>query len=266
MKKCGLLTFLFTVLISCLTYAQTAQGTYLNIDYMKVSSEDYQDFEKMVQDRWKPVYKEQLSENGLSGFYLYKVMYPGGEASEYNYTLISTFPDLNTLVAVKDRLDADAKSLYGNRGANNNSLFRHQYSELWKTEAGIEHQSEYEQSKFMVINYMRVEPGKEPEYLALENDIARPLHEERLKQGMMHSWRTFSIMKPSGLHYEYNFATSDYYDKLNNIEHVFTNSIVKSVMPGANFTETLNAMYKTRTIVKSELWKLVLFMKDKRYN
>lgn len=260
MKKYALLTLTLTLLISSSSYAQTDQGAYLNIDYLKVDTEDVAGFEKMVEDKWQQVYADHLAEDGLTGYYLYKVMYPGGQASIYNYTLISTFPDLNTMVMVKEEIEDEMKKVPSKKNKSGHSLYSHQYSELWKTEAGIQHENGVDQSDFMVMNYMMVEPGKEPEYLALENDIARPLHEERLRKGMMHSWRTFSVMKPAGIHYEYNFATADYYDQLGNIENVFTNDILKSVMPEANFTETLEAMYNTRKIIKSELWQLVDYM------
>jgi hypothetical protein len=99
----------------------------------------------------------------------------------------------------------------------------------------------------------------ETQYLALENDIAKPLHIERVKTGMMHNWRTYSIMQPGGINYSYNFVTADYYDNLANIEFGFTNEIMKSVMPNANFTETMDAIINTRDIVNNELWKLLYY-------
>ena len=64
-------------------------------------------------------------------------------------------------------------------------------------------------------------------------------------------------MQPGGVSYSYNFATADYYDNLSNIEYGFTNDIMNSVMPSANFTETMNAIINTRDIVSNELWKLL---------
>jgi hypothetical protein len=133
----------------------------------------------------------------------------------------------------------------------------HQFSELWKTEAGIYNGNDQQISEFMVINYMMVKPGKGAEYLTLENDMARPLHEERIKEGKMHSWRTYSLLQPGGLDYKYNFATADHFNKMNHIEFGFTNELIKSVMPGTDINEMFEAIFATRDIVKSETWQLV---------
>lgn len=260
MKRLVLISCLCTLFAYSFSSAQTKEGAYLHLDYLKVDSEDYSAFEKLMTTEWKSVYESEIASDKITGCYFYRVIYPGGQSSEYNYVLIRTFNDLNKIVEAKTRLQERLAIQKGNLLKKSMELVRHQYSELWKTEAGIIDTTRDNLSTFAVVNYMWVEPGRESEYLALENDIARPLHEERISQGMMHSWRTYSLLKPGGVDYAYNFATADYYDNLKNIEYVFTNDIVQSVMPKANITETLNAMYITRDIMRSELWQLVDYL------
>lgn len=260
MKRIGLITCICTMFVYSFSLAQTKEKAYLHLDYLKVDSRDYAAFEELMTTEWKSVYKSEIASDKITGCYFYRVEYPGGQSAPYNYVLIRTFNDLNKMVEVKAELQEQLANRNDNLLEKSMELARHQYSELWKTEAGIIDTTEENLSNFVVINFMKVTPGKESEYLALENDIARPLHKERISKGMMHSWRTYSLLKPGGIGYDYNFATADYYDNLKNIEYVFTNDIVKSVMPKANITQTLNAMYVTRDIVRSELWQLVDYL------
>ncbi len=257
MKRIAILTCFCALFVFSYSYSQTREGAYLNVDYLKVDTKDLSAFEEFVKTEWKSVYKSEIAEDRINGCYFYRVEYPGGQLNDYNYVLVRTFSDLNKILESKERFREKLASRKGNLMKKTLDLVDHQYSELWRTEAGIVDTTDENLSKFAVINFMRVEPGKEPEYLALENDIARPLHEERIAQNMMHGWQTYSLLKPGGVEYNYNFATADYYNNLKNIEYVFTNDIVQSVMPNANITETLEAMYITRDIVRSELWKLI---------
>ena len=256
MKRVALSIVFSVFLITGLSYAQTEEGAYLNIDYLKVAAEDVPQFEKFVSETWMEMLDKEVASGKMTGAYFYKVIYPGGSMSNYNYVLVQTCQSLSDLITYRESLAAKKATRKDDFMKRSLDLSTLQYSELWKTEAGIMDPNDKSISKYMVMNYMRVKPGMENQYLALENDIARPLHEERVKEGKMHNWRTYSIMKPTGVEYDYNFATADYYDSIANIEFGFTNEIMNSVMPGTNFTETMNAINDTRDIVVSELWVL----------
>ncbi|MEQ8523882.1 hypothetical protein [Gracilimonas sp.] len=259
MKKVTLLTLVVMCLISISAYSQTVEGAYLNIDYLKVETENMVEFEELVNSNWEAILEKEVNSEDISGSYFYKVVYPGGSLSKYNYVLVRTYENLDDMMAEGERLNellsADKKEIL----TKSLALADYQYSELWKTEAGVMSIMDSKPGGYAVINFMRVKPGMENQYLALENDIARPLHEERIQQEKMHNWRTYSLMKPGGVGYDYNFITADFYDKVSNIEYGFTNEIMQSVMPGANFTETMNAIIDTREIVNSELWKLLFY-------
>ena len=261
MKKVVLITFIFSFTVLCISYAQTEDGAYLNIDYLKVETEKLTDFEQLVNSEWTPILESEVNAGAMTGSYFYKVVYPGGNLSKYNYVLVRTYQNLDDVTSPKRRLN---ELLSGENGLLSKSLALadYQYSELWKTEAGVMSVMDPEPGEYAVINFMRVKPGMENQYLALENDIARPLHEERIQQDMMHNWRTYSLLKPGGVGYDYNFITADFYDNVSNIEYGFTNEIMQSVMPRANFTETMNAIIDTREIVNSELWQLLSFQEN----
>lgn len=257
MKYSIYVTLLFCFCVNVAVLAQTEENAYLNIDYFMVDSEDYSEFESLVTEEWKELLATKQSPDQLIGWYFYRVVYPGGQSSEYNYVIISTYKDPNTLVQVSNAIDEETNRSEERLMDQTFDLATHQFSELWKTEAGIFSNNNSGPSEFVLFNYMMVNPGKGAEYLTLENDMARPLHEARIADGRMHSWRTYSLMQPGGLDYKYNFATADHFTELNHIEFGFTNELIKSVMPGTNINEMFEAIYATRDIIKSETWQLV---------
>lgn len=257
MKRIVLLTCMFMLMMVSFSYSQTEEGAYLNFDYLKVEAEDYTEFEEFVKSQWKPLYENEIGQEKITGWYFYRVAYPGGQAADYNYVLLTTFDELNTIVKVNREMRKQNANLERDIMQQTFDLATHQFSELWKTEAGTMNNVKKGPGLYAVMNYMMVKPGKEAEYMTLENDMARPLHEARIEQGEMYSWRTYSLLKPGGLNYQYNFATIDYYEELNDIEYGFTNELIKSVMPGTDINKMFEAIYATRDIVKSELWVLV---------
>jgi hypothetical protein len=260
MKRFTLFTCVLTLFVFSQSFSQTEEDAYLQIDYLKTNVEKADDFEKLVKANWKSVYKKQIDTAKITGWYFYKVLFPGGERSDYNYVIITTFNDLNPVLEIKEILDRQLTYSNSNKERQTDVLASRQFAELWKTEAEIMSISDKELGKIMVMNYMQVSPGKEAEYLTLENDMARPLHEERIKNNEMHSWRAFSLIQPGGINYGYNFATADYFENLRDVEYGFTNELIKSVMPGTNINEMFDAIYSTRNIAKYELWLLVDYM------
>ncbi|HET8866381.1 MAG TPA: hypothetical protein VFM80_11845 [Gracilimonas sp.] len=257
MKKIVLLTGCFTLLLFGFSFSQTEEGAYLNVDYLKVEEENYSEFEELIQSNWKSLYESKIDEEKVTGWYFYRVAYPGGQAGKYNYVVISTYNELNTIVEVNGDMRGRLSQMPEDLTGEMFNLATYQFSELWGTEAGIMNTAGQKPGLFVVMNYMMVNPGKEAEYITLENDLARPLHRARIENGEMYSWRTYSLLKPGGLNYQYNFVTADYYEELNDIEYGFTNDIIRSVMPGTDITKMFEAIYATRDIVKSELWQLV---------
>ncbi|MDR9416541.1 MAG: hypothetical protein RI564_09665 [Gracilimonas sp.] len=257
MRKGILCSIVLTVFFSGFIVAQSDEGVYLNIDYLKVESENINAFKKFVNDTWTPLLQDEMDQQHNTGSYFYKVVYPGGSLSKYNFVLVRNYTDLDTMMVEEENLLNLLSS--NNLLKKTLELADYQYSELWRTEAGLMSLMDSDPAKFAVVNFMWVKPGMGNQYLALENDIAKPLHEERKRLNQMHNWRTYSLLKPGGINYKYNFATADFYNKVSNIEYGFTNEIMKNVMPNANFTETMDAIDNTRDIVDSELWQLLFF-------
>ena len=59
-------------------------------------------------------------------------------------------------------------------------------------------QEQPSQNQYIEINYMKVQPGQEPEYLRLESELWKPIHQARVNSGLILSWKLCAVYYPGG--------------------------------------------------------------------
>jgi hypothetical protein len=113
------------------------------------------------------------------------------------------------------------------------------------------------QPKFMVVEFMKVAPGKMGDWVKLEREIWKPIHETRVKEGAIVSWASIAQVMPGD---ESNGPiaaavttfrgwpdpTKDNYEALIKKVH-------PQMQPGTIFTQAEDA----RTIVRQEIWHVI---------
>lgn len=255
MKKL-IFSFLFFLILITTSFAQS---NYKKIDYLKVSQDEQENFTQVTEEL-QSSYEEMVKSGDLLSWTLYKVHYPGGEKSGYNFISVATAKSLDIF---EDGFSEVATLVPASMGSNGNTDFEKTYSlvqsELWKVENHIpDSDTVSTPSPFMTMDYMNVAPGKGFDYLMLEDEIAKPIHLQRVQRDRMDGWEVYSLIIPGGTDYGYNYATGNYFGKLSHIEFGFTNEIIKQTMgKDSNIPELFNTIYSTRDLVKRELWELV---------
>jgi L-rhamnose mutarotase len=103
------------------------------------------------------------------------------------------------------------------------------------------------------VAFMKVDPDKDAEYLALERDIWKPMHQDRIKQGTMRSWTVYSVRFPAGTTREYDYAVVNTYNSLADIDRSMLDVAAKihPKMPAAELGRRTGA---ARSLVRGELW------------
>ena len=110
---------------------------------------------------------------------------------------------------------------------------------------------------YVQVDYMKVAPGNEAEYMDVERSIWKPIHEARQRAGNLVSWSLYMIRYPSGTNTEYNFVTVNAYSDFNHTENSFSDSIVRQAHPDASEADRNKMMNRTdlsRDLVRSEMW------------
>lgn len=103
------------------------------------------------------------------------------------------------------------------------------------------------------VGCMKVDPLKNDEYLKLEHDIWRPMHQERIRKGHMRSWTLYGVRYPSGSHRECDYRTLNTYSSLADMDRSIEDVAAK-VHPTLSLAELGRRTVSGRDFVHGELW------------
>ncbi|MEX2600755.1 MAG: hypothetical protein WD355_03845 [Balneolaceae bacterium] len=241
-------------------YGQSAEGDYMQIDYFYVQPEGLDQFMEQVQGFWLEVQKERFEENEITGWHLYRVRYQGNREKIYNFVSVTSATSLSAYEDLYGSAEPDPDSENG-EGLMAWQLMKNiVHSELWRVRNSVLRDTSMSPSRFKVMDYMDVGLGREYEYRMFEDEVARPLHEERMNLNTMNAWELYELISPGGIRYGYNFATGNFYNNLANIEFGFTDELIRDSHPDVNMVEFFEAIFSTRDLVESSLWELVQFI------
>lgn len=256
--RISLLTVLVCSILSFSAHAQERQGKYMHIDYLKIENVSEDDFLRHISSTFLSI-QEIREENGsIQDWYVYKVTYPGTQNSFYNYVVITISDEISgfedVLNQYSNQLPQDERQTLTD---DYMEFLSPNHSELWKVRNSVIADSTFSPSRYIVMNYMDVGLGYEYEYQMFEDEIARPMHEERMERDQMEGWELHELIMPGGLNYGYNFSTLDYYNNLEDIEFGFTEELIRHTHPDTDINEFFDHIYRTRDLIKYELWELV---------
>lgn len=264
MKKRILSTCLLLLFIVSYSYSQTERLDYKKVDYIKVENGNDREFLNTVKGAMSSAYQKLIDSGDIKSWRVYKVNFPGGEKSNYNYVNIVTTEDIRSF---EDNFSNISSLFFVPKSAESNglgglaSIVDLQASEIWKVRSLIPGDTTQadEPSRYMTMDYMDVAQGRGLEYLMLEDEVAMPLHKERISRDNMKGWEVYSLILPGGTEYGYNYATGNYFDHIEDVEFGFTQELIKQTMPGTDVADLLKTIYETRDLVKSELWELITY-------
>ncbi len=265
MKMRILMTGILVFFVVSLSFSQTERLDYQKVDYISIENGDEQQFMEFVNGAMSSAYQSLVDSGEIKSWKIYKVNFPGGERSSYSYVNVVTASDIRSFEDNFSNISAlyfiphteNQESLSGLA-----SIADLHASEIWKVRSLIPSENEEsEPSRFKAMDYMNVSQGRGLEYLMLEDEVAMPLHNERINRDTMTGWEVYSLVLPGGTEYGYNYATGNYFDHIEDVEFGFTQELIKQTMPGTDVAELLETIYETRDLVKSEIWELITYSK-----
>jgi hypothetical protein len=112
--------------------------------------------------------------------------------------------------------------------------------------------SQVDTSLFVVVNFIKVESTNHSTYLDLEQEIWKPMHQERVNREIIAGWFLYAV-EFSGSGDEYNYVIITLYDDADKLENPWEADIPGKVHQNMKTAEILERTYETRDIVKSQL-------------
>lgn len=249
----GILFPLLLIFCSCGTKltAQSESGNYTKVTYLQVDDIDREVFNELV-NSWKSTKKDLIENDDLLAWRLYHVPFSSNQTYRYNFVSVEIASDLDALeddIYIHPELMAQVPEI---------KLLYAVHSEIWRTEADV-YGDQVPPSRYLNANFMYAVPGEVADYLNLERDVAKPLHQHQVENNRMDGWSLNRLVFPTGTKVPYNFITTDYYSRLEQIEMGITREIIAEVHPDMNVNEFEEYADSIRERVWSDLWELVEF-------
>ncbi|CAN5280128.1 hypothetical protein BH23BAC3_BH23BAC3_06110 [soil metagenome] len=242
---------LVLVLLPLLLYAQSRHNLYLKVDYLNVDHTQLTEFKDRIVPQLMEHKNDRLSSGDIELWTVYRVLFSGSDFNTYNYVSITAVSSMDAFDEPKSN-QPDQLLYYSEQ-----DMYTLSHSEIWRVRNTLGNENVREPSKFIMMDYMHVHLGRELEYQMLEDEVAKPLHEQRTERDTMDAWEMYQLITPGGLHYGYNFATGNYFSELRHIEFGFTDELIRSQNPDVNLMEFFDHIFSTRDLVRSEVWQRI---------
>lgn len=229
------------------------------VECMKVKPENESKYLEVEKNIWKPLHLERTKNGNIAGWFLYKVRFTGTDDA-YNYVTVTLFSnpaniedpwkniDPAKVLPGKD-LDAAMKETGESREMVSSSLINRQASVYPEDGPG--------DFKYIQLDYMKVEQGKENDYWEAETNIWKPVHQEFIKAGSRVGWSLWGRVFPSGAGLDYQYVTVNYMADWSKIGTADYNDAFAKAHAGKNLDELFAKTNASRVLVKSELWEVI---------
>lgn len=114
---------------------------------------------------------------------------------------------------------------------------------------------------YVVVEYLKVKPEDHIKYLEMEQKIWKPMHQERINQGIIASWTLYAV-EFTGSADDYNYVAITTYNDPKKLENPWNADIPAKVHPNMSVSEIMERTNKVREYVQSELYSSVASIPD----
>jgi len=109
---------------------------------------------------------------------------------------------------------------------------------------------------YLLVDYMKVPPGGAEEYVAMEQEIWKPVHQERMRRGLLTNWSLYDVSytTPDA---PYSYVTLNVFEDFERLEMTPSEEIFAAAHPEADYEAMMERTMAAREIVHAEVWQLV---------
>lgn len=109
---------------------------------------------------------------------------------------------------------------------------------------------------YFQVDHMQVPEGNGDAYLAVERDLWKPIHEERIRQGTILSWNVYSV-RAGAPNSGYNYVTVTVLDDLAKLENPFPEGTFEAAFPAGPPEGFWERTFEARKQVHTEIWQSI---------
>jgi hypothetical protein len=245
------------------------QQIYVGVNFIKVHPGKQEQFRQLVEKYGKKVNEYFFKNQNLMGWYLYQVLMPAGSSTDFDYAAVNITGNLGALLDFPMSTKDIYKKVFPEMTDKMISDIQTQFDEsrhIVRREIYTPVQGAHtndtpnaQPSKYMEIDLMHPAAGKTADYIKMEKETFLPLHNERIKMGIMKGWGLYERIMPVDSRMGYEYVTVNFYDDLNKFGDGYVES-VKKVFPQKDMNAMFNETESIRTMVQSGIWKLMYYV------
>jgi hypothetical protein len=84
--------------------------------------------------------------------------------------------------------------------------------------------------RYLVVDYHKPEPGKTGDYVQMEREYWKPVHQDRVNNGKITSWKLYAVSFPNGEGQEYDFVTVTEFASFADLENQYAGTDFRKVL------------------------------------
>ena len=255
MKKLALGLLLFAFCFIAVPRSTLAQ--YVAIDYMKVEQGGDAEYVAVEQSIWKKIHQKRLDEGLILAWYLFAVDYPYGSATKYNYVTVNIFESIEKMEMAQypDEIVASAGDVEA-ISARTNASRKLVWSEVYRLVDRVGPPVPSVPRKYVNVAYMKVKTNV-ADYLSVEQDLWKPVHEKRHETGMLDVWALYERVFPGGTDYGSEYLTVNTHASMVEMMAGYPDTLIESAYPDGVPEDFSARTGASRDIVKAALWRLL---------
>lgn len=104
---------------------------------------------------------------------------------------------------------------------------------------------------------MKVAPGQDDAYVQVEQELWKPVHQERVNAGTILGWYLYGVGSPTGTEVHHNYVTVTIYGSFEAMENSYPEGVWEKAHPGVNMAEVNERTMNARDLVRGEVWQLL---------
>lgn len=245
---------------------QASQTVYVSALYLKVNQGMYSKYQQLLNDYTKKVNEQHVKAGRIMGWYVHDVLFPTGSSAAYDMVIVTVSTNLGLLIddsvgyrnwlkqALNNPNDQTLDGILNSFTAARTIVKREIFSYI----DGVNINSN--PAKYVQVDYMRTTSGKASEYIKAEKDWFKPVHADFVKQGKKEDWGLYSMEMPYSETVGYDFITANFFSNITQVSSGNYAETFKKLFPDKNMNDVWNSMLGLRKIIRSELWKLGLYV------
>jgi L-rhamnose mutarotase len=262
--------FLVALFLGAQLFSQTTPTPptpmFFIVETMKSKPGKSAEYVKAEMEVWKRLHQERKKMGLIGAWYFYAVRYPAGTNTAYDYVTVTRVEGMKKVENPwGNMLSGDAAKLLTKEQfavANNTEQLRDltTHALYFGSDFVSADPKNTTPAKYHMVNFMKVKEGMEEEYYNMETKIVKPMHVEMMKAGGGRAaWGLYSRVAPGGDGQPFDFVTTDFYNKWEDISggNGDFRKTLEKVHPNMSPEFYSKRITECRHLVNQELWELL---------